>query len=139
MKVKKAMHHGVQWCEPDTPLRDIAKLMRDNDVGAIPIGENDKLVGMITDRDIICRALAAGKDMNTVTATDVMTKGIIYCMEDEDIEDAIHLMQDRKIRRLPVISKEKRMVGILSLGDLSHAVSRELTGDLTAAVSEHHH
>ena len=138
MKVKEVMHKGVDWRAPDTPLIEIAQLMRDEDIGAVPIGENDRLVGMVTDRDIVCRAVAEEADLAMATARDVMTKGIIYCREDEDIEDVIHLMEDRQVRRLPVISKEKRLIGILTMGDLSHAVSHELAGELTRSVAGHH-
>ncbi|RMD88305.1 MAG: CBS domain-containing protein [Alphaproteobacteria bacterium] len=138
MKVKQAMHEGVEWRTPDTPLFEIARIMRDADIGAVPIGENDRLVGIVTDRDIVCRALADGRDPATMTARDVMTKGIFYCLEDEDVEDAIHLMETKRIRRLPVISRAKRMVGMLSFSDLSHRVSHELAGELAEAVTVHH-
>jgi len=138
MKVKEAMHKGVEWREPSTPISEIAKIMKESDIGAVPIGENDKLVGMVTDRDIACRAVANGMDPSTTTAGDVMTKGIIYCMENEDVDDAVHLMENKQIRRLPVINDKKRMVGMLSLGDLSHSVSHELVGELAEAVADHH-
>ncbi len=138
MKVRKAMHEGVVWVSPDTSISDIAARMRDNDIGAVPVGENDRLIGMVTDRDIVCRGLADGRDAQTLTARDVMTSGIIYCEEDEDIEDALELMEKKKIRRLPVINDDKRMVGMLSLGDISHAVSEELTAQVVKAVSAHH-
>lgn len=138
MKVRQAMHAGVDWCAPDTPLSEIARIMRDSDVGAVPIGENDKLVGMVTDRDIACRGFADGRDPASMTARDVMTEGIVYCMEEADIEDAVHLMEDKKIRRMPVINDQKRMTGMLSLGDLSHSAGRQLTGELAEAVSAHH-
>ncbi|WP_346324858.1 CBS domain-containing protein [Emcibacter sp. SYSU 3D8] len=138
MTVKQAMHRGVDWCPPETPLSDVAKLMRDKDVGAIPIGENDRLIGMVTDRDIVCRAISDGRDLDSITAGDVMTCGIIYCTEDEDIEDAIYLMEMKQVRRLPVVNREKRLVGMLSLGDVSHRVSRELSGEFAGAVSAHH-
>lgn len=138
MKVKQAMHAGVDWCAPDTLLSDIARIMRDSDVGAVPIGEKDKLIGMVTDRDIVCRGFADGRDMASLTARDVMTRGIVYCTEDQSIEDAIHLMEEKQIRRMPVINDKKRMTGMLSLGDLSHAAGHELTGELAEAVSAHH-
>jgi CBS domain-containing protein len=112
--------------------------MRDLDVGSIPVGENDKLIGMVTDRDITCRALANGKDVSKLTARDVMTKGIIYCRDNEELDDALRIMETKKVRRLPVINEQKRMVGMLSFGDISHAASHELSGELMAAVSEHH-
>lgn len=138
MKVKEAMHKGVEWVEPGTPISKIAAMMKKHDVGAIPVGDNDRLIGMVTDRDIACRGLANGKDPATLTARDVMTKGIVYCNEGADLADAVRVMEQKKIRRLPVINDDKRMVGILSLGDVSHAGSRALTGEVMAAVSAHH-
>lgn len=138
MKVRQAMHAGVDWCAPETLLSDIARIMRDADVGAVPIGENDRLIGMVTDRDIVCRGLADGKDPASLTARDVMTEGIVYCTEDAEIDDAIHMMENKQVRRMPVINDKKRMTGMLSLGDLSHAASREMTGELAEAVSAHH-
>ena len=138
MKVKDAMHTGVEWVSPDTVLPEVAKKMRDLDVGAIPVGEGDRLVGMVTDRDIACRGVAEGKDSSKLKARDVMTKGIIYCSEGEELDDALRIMEQKKIRRLPVLNGKKRMVGILSLGDISRAASHELTAEVVAAVSEHH-
>ena len=138
MKVRSAMHKGAEWVAPDTPISAIAQKMKKLDVGSIPVGENDKLVGMVTDRDITCRALTNGRDVSKVTARDVMTKGIVYCMDDEELDDALRIMEQKKIRRLPVINEKKRMVGMLSLGDISHAASHELSGELMTAVSAHH-
>ncbi|HEY9548956.1 MAG TPA: CBS domain-containing protein [Kiloniellaceae bacterium] len=138
MKVKQAMHAGVDWCAPDTPLSDIARIMRDSDVGAVPIGENDKLIGMVTDRDIVCRGFADGRDPTSMTARDVMTSGIVYCTENQSIEDAIHMMEEKQIRRMTVINGKKRMTGMLSLGDLAHSTKPELTGELAQSVSAHH-
>jgi CBS domain-containing protein len=112
--------------------------MKDLDIGSLPVGENDRLVGMVTDRDITCRAVADGRDITNMTARDVMSRGIVYCMDTEELDDAIRLMESKKIRRLPVINEKKRMVGILSLGDISHAASHEMSGEVIAAVSAHH-
>ena len=138
MKVKDAMHKGAEWVAPDTTVSQVAKRMRELDVGSIPVGENDKLIGMVTDRDITCRAVANGKDLSKLTAREVMTKGIVYCRDGEELDDALRIMESKKIRRLPVINEKKRMVGMLSLGDVSHATSHELSGELVAAVSAHH-
>lgn len=138
MKVKEAMHKDAKWVSPDTPISRIAKMMKDLDVGALPVGKDDRLVGMVTDRDIICRAFADSADPSRLTAGEVMTKGIVYCKADEDIEDALRLMESKQIRRLPVIDDNKRMVGMLSLGDVSHAVARTLSGEVLTAVSAHH-
>jgi CBS domain-containing protein len=139
MKVKDAMHKGVDWVNPDTPITEIAKLMREHDIGCIPIGEDDKLVGMVTDRDIVCKGLANGKfDPGRATASDVMTEGIHCCREDDDLAKAIHHMETLKVRRLPVINKSKRMVGMISLGDISHFTSGELMSGYVKSVAAHH-
>ena len=138
MKVKEAMHKGVKWCDPDTPVSEIARIMRDQDVGAVPIGENDRLIGMVTDRDIVCRSCTNGHDPDMVKAREVMTSGIIYCVEEQEISDALHLMEDKKIRRLPVLNDKKRMTGMLSLGDVAHAVPQAMVGELCQAVAAHH-
>lgn len=138
MKVKDAMHKGVEWMEPSASVFEIANKMRQHDIGAIPIGENDKLVGMVTDRDLAIKGLTNGAAVQDLTARDVMTEGIVYCRDTEELGDALRIMEDKKIRRLPVIDENKRMVGMLSLGDVSHAASREMTGELAASVSGHH-
>jgi CBS domain-containing protein len=138
MKVKDAMHKGVEWVAPDTPVSEIARRMRDKDIGAVPVGENDRLVGMVTDRDIACRAVAAGKDLSKTSARDIMTKGIVYCRDTEELDDALRIMEEKKLRRLPVINEKKRMVGMLSLGDIAHSATHELTGEVVSAVAEHH-
>ena len=140
MKVKDAMHKGVDWVSPDTPVTEIAKLMRSHDIGAIPIGENDKLVGMVTDRDIVCKGLAAdGFDAGRATARDVMTKGIHCCHEDDDLAKAVKHMEGLEVRRLPVINKHKRMVGMLSLGDLGQSAPGTLLSEWIKSISAHHH
>ena len=112
--------------------------MREHDIGAIPIGENDRLVGMVTDRDIVCRCLAAGLDPKTATARDVMTEGIIFCLDKQELDDAARIMETKKVRRLPVINGKKRMIGMLSLGDVYHTGPRHLGGEVMHAVSAHH-
>jgi CBS domain-containing protein len=139
MKVKEAMHKGVDWVSPDTPVPELARLMRDRDVGAIPIGENDRLVGMVTDRDIVCKGLAQDDfDVRSATARDVMTAEIHCCREDEDLAKAVRHMEELKVRRLPVINKSKRMIGMLSLGDVSHSAPVDLLSECVKSVSAHH-
>jgi CBS domain-containing protein len=139
MKVKDAMHKGVDWISPDTPVTELAKLMRDHDVGAIPIGENDRLVGMVTDRDIVCKGLAHDTfDARRTTARDVMTAEIHCCREDDDLAKAVRHMDELKVRRLPVINKNKRMVGILSLGDVSNSAPVDLLLECVKSVAAHH-
>ena len=139
MKVKDAMHKGVDWVNPDTPVLEIAKLMREHDIGAIPIGENDQLVGMVTDRDIVCKGLAQnGFDASRATASDVMTSGIHCCREDDDLSKAVQHMETLKVRRLPVINKNKRMVGMLALGDVSRSAPGDMISECVKSVSAHH-
>ena len=139
MKVKDSMHKGVDWVSPDTPVTELAKLMRDHDVGAIPIGENDRLVGMVTDRDIVCKGLAQDNfDTRRATARDVMTAEIHCCREDEDLAKAVRHMEELKVRRLPVINKSKRLVGMISLGDVSHSTSGDLMSGYVKSVAAHH-
>jgi CBS domain-containing protein len=139
MKVKEVMHKGVDWVSPDTPVAEIARLMREHDIGSIPIGEDDHLVGMVTDRDIVCKGLARkGFDATRTMAKDVMTEGIHCCREDDDLAKAMHHMESLKVRRLPVINKSKRMVGIISLGDVSHATSGDMLTECVRSVAAHH-
>jgi len=139
MKVKEAMHKGVDWVSPDTPVSELAKLMREHDIGAIPIGENDRLIGMVTDRDIVCKGLAQdGFDAGRATARDVMTPGIHCCRDDDDLAKAVRHMEQLKVRRLPVINKSRRMVGILSLGDVSNSAPGDLVSECARSVSAHH-
>jgi CBS domain-containing protein len=139
MKVKDAMHKGVDWVSPDTPITEIAKLMREHDIGSIPIGENDRLIGIVTDRDIVCKGLAEdGFDAGRKTARDVMTEGVHCCREDDDLAKAVRHMETLKVRRLPVINKSKRMVGILSLGDVGRSAPGDLLTECVKSVSAHH-
>jgi len=138
MKVRDAMHQGCEWVSPDTKVAEIARKMRTSDIGAVPVGENDKLIGMVTDRDICCKGVANGHDIEALTARDVMSLGIVWCHADDDLDEAADIMESRQIRRLPVIDKNKRMVGMLSLGDISHAAPQKMTAEVAKAVSAHH-
>lgn len=138
MKVKDVMHQGATWFGPDTSIRDIARVMREQDIGAVPIGENDRLVGMVTDRDIVCHGLANGMDVDAMTARDVMSGPILYCRTEEELDDAAHFMEIKGVRRLPVIDGNKRMVGMLTLGDIAAFSTRDLSGEIVEAVTAHH-
>lgn len=138
MIVKDAMHKGVQSATPSTPVKEIAKLMARHDIGSVPIIEKNTLLGMVTDRDLACRALTNGKTLSRMAAKDVMTEGVVFCRETEEIGDAVRLMEDKQIRRLPVVDTDDHLVGMLSLGDVSHATSQDLAGEVIRAVSAHH-
>ena len=118
MRVREVMTTDVQMASPDQPIRHAADLMARLDAGAVPISHNDRLVGMITDRDIAVRAVASGKGPDT-PIRDVMSSQIRYCFDDQELEDVAANMADIKVRRLPVVNRDKRLVGILSLGDLA--------------------
>ena len=138
MKVKEMMHKGVEWVSPDTSITAIAEMMQEGDIGAIPVGENDRLVGMVTDRDLAVRGLVKGTDISKLTAKDVMTKGVTWCRDSDSATEAARLMETKHIRRLPVIDEKKRLVGMLSLGDLSHAASQRTAVEALKSVSAHH-
>ena len=138
MKVKEAMHKGTTCVEPSTPVIDIAKYMRDDDVGAIPVRTDGRLVGIVTDRDIACRAVTHSGNISKLTAQDIMTKDVTCCSAEDDLVIALKVMEAKKIRRLPVTDAHKTMVGMLSLGDISHRLSNDLSGEVLRAVSAHH-
>jgi CBS domain-containing protein len=113
--------------------------MREHDIGAIPIGDNNQLIGIVTDHDIVCKGLVQDSfDAPHATARDVMTSGIHCCREDDDLAKAVRHMEELKIRRLPVINKGRRMVGILSMGDVSHSAPSDLLSECIRSVSAHH-
>ncbi|MGB8279000.1 MAG: CBS domain-containing protein [Methylovirgula sp.] len=138
MKVKDVMHKGAQFVEQDTPLKEIAKKMRDFDIGAMPVTANGHIVGMITDRDLTCRALADGTDLSQLTAKDVMTKKAICCAPEDDIDSAVETMEAKQIRRLAVTDEHHAVLGMLSLGDISSRLSKQASGEVLRAVSAHH-
>jgi CBS domain-containing protein len=135
MRVSEAMTRDVRVANPGQSIRDVAKIMAEIDAGSMPVGENDRLVGMITDRDIAIRAVAKGKGPDT-PVSEVMSKEVKYCFEDEDLEHVAKNMGDIRVRRLPVVSRDKRLVGIVSLGDVAQNEDSETTGVTTAGVSQ---
>src|SRR5262249_36172401 len=138
MQVKEVMTRGVECIHPDATLQEAAQKMRELDVGLLPVcGANDRLVGMLTDRDITVRATAEGEDPWTGLVRDVMTSNIIYGFEDQDIAEAARLMKENQVRRLVVLNRDKRLVGIVSLGDLAVDTGDEqLAGSTLEGVSE---
>src|SRR5687768_3608505 len=114
-KVRDIMTAGAHCVAPNTKLTEAAKLMGELDVGALPVCDNDRLAGMVTDRDITVRAVAHGRDPNQTTVQDAMTGGIVFIYDDQDVEEAARLFEAKRIRRLPVLNREKRMIGIISL------------------------
>ena len=120
MKVKDIMSTDVDTVAPESTLRDAAERMNALDVGVLPVCANDRLVGVVTDRDITVRATAEGLDPFATQVVDIMSKDdLITCFEDQDVEEAARIMSDKQVRRLPVLSHDRRLVGIVSLGDLA--------------------
>jgi CBS domain-containing protein len=119
MLIKEVMTARVSFVQPSTPIAEIARTLREDDIGSVPVVENDRLVGMITDRDIVLRIVAEETDLRTATARDAMSPRILYCFEDQTIDEVLDNMGENQIRRLPVIDRNKRLVGVVSLGDLS--------------------
>ncbi len=118
MQVSEAMSRDVRLANPGQSICDAAKMMAEIDAGGIPVSENDRLVGMITDRDIAIRAVASGKGPDT-PVREVMSEEVKYCYEDEDIDHVAKNMADIQVRRLPVVNRDKRLVGIIALGDVA--------------------
>ena len=136
MKVKDIMTRDVIVAAPGDNLQRAAQLMEQNDFGVLPIGENDRLVGMLSDRDITIRAVARGLVPDKAEVRDVMTSDVKYVYDDDSIEDAARNMESLQVRRLPVLNREKRLVGIVSLGDLSQCEPDD-AGDALQGISKH--
>jgi CBS domain-containing protein len=134
MKVKDAMTRNVRIADPDQTIQDVARIMSELDSGVLPVGENDRLVGMITDRDIAVRAVAEGRGPETAVR-EVMTPDVRYCFEDEDTEHVARNMADQQVRRLPVVNRDKRLVGIVSLGDLAISEGPRPAGEALSGIS----
>jgi CBS domain-containing protein len=135
MKVREAMTRDVRLVKPDQPISEAARLMGELDIGALPVEENDRLVGMITDRDIAVRAVAIGRGPDTAVR-EVMTREIKYCFEDQTIDEVTQNMGELRIRRLPVLTRDKRLIGILSLGDLAiDEGARDEAGEALGGIS----
>lgn len=127
-QVKDVMTQNCQWIAPDAPVSQAAEIMRDQDIGFLPVGENDRLIGMLTDRDIAVRAVAAGKNPAASPVRDAMTAKTYYCYDDQDIEEVCNNMGEIRVRRLPVVNRDKRLVGVVSIGDLAQAATRSNVG-----------
>jgi CBS domain-containing protein len=134
MKIADIMSSDVQLASPDETIQAVAKKMAHADIGFLPVGENDKLVGMITDRDIALRAVALGKDPKKTKVRDVMTERVLYCSDSEAVEDAAENMAELGIRRLPIVDDSKRLVGVVSIGDIALRHKASVAGDALESV-----
>jgi CBS domain-containing protein len=135
MRISNCMTKDVEIADPEQTLREAALLMGRLDAGVLPVGENDRLVGMITDRDIAIRGIAEGKGPDA-KIRDVMSTEVRYCFDDDDVDDVLHTMSALKVRRLPVLNRDKRLVGIISLGDIATQGAMAETGEALSDISQ---
>lgn len=135
MQVREIMSTAPEIINPATPLRDVARLMRDRNIGAVPLGADDRLLGMLTDRDIVVRGLAEHDDCSTLTAQQVTTEALRYCFDDEEVDQVASNMSQQQLRRLPVVNRDKRLVGMVSLGDVAQNADPERSGEALRGIS----
>lgn len=119
MKIKEIMTSNPELIDPNATIREAAKRMKSENIGALPVGENDRLIGMVTDRDIAIRGVAEDRAPETTVVRDVMSEKIFYCFEDDEIEHAAQCMAENQVRRLPILNRDKRLTGIVSLADIA--------------------
>ena len=140
MRVKEVMSTHTEFLAPGDSLAKVAEEMRKHDYGFMPIGEGDKLIGIVTDRDITIRGVAKGKKLDGLTAKDVMTKKVLYCYEDQPIEEVAKNMGEQQVHRLIVLDRNKRLKGVISLGDIARKCKDEqLLGQTTEEICEKTH
>jgi CBS domain-containing protein len=135
MQVQEIMTRNVDLTSPNATVRDVARTMRADNIGALPVGENDRLVGMVTDRDIVVRAVAEERAPGNTIVRDVMSEKVYYCFEDDDVEQAARIMAEHQVRRLPVLNRNKRLVGVVALADLGRS-GTDAVKQAIAGVSE---
>ncbi len=135
MRVEEIMTRDMRVARPDQSIQEAARMMADVDAGIMPVGEGDRLVGMITDRDIAVRAVAEGKGTQT-QVREVMSPEVKYCFEDEDTDAVARNMAEIQVRRLPVVNRDKRLVGIISLGDLAVTEGAHPAGEAVSGISQ---
>jgi CBS domain-containing protein len=135
MKVSEVMTPRVHVVDAEITVREAARKMAEIDAGALPVSENDRLIGMITDRDIAVRCIAAGKDADA-KVREIMTKEIKYCFDDQEVDEVAENMAEQQLRRLPVVNHDKRLVGIVSLGDIAAGEEADICGDALRGISQ---
>jgi CBS domain-containing protein len=140
MKISEVMTPHAKCIGPESTLVDAARQMRELDVGSLPICENDRLAGIVTDRDLALRGIGEALDPKLTPVRAVMSPGIVYIFADQDVEEAARLMEVKQIRRLPVLNRDKRLVGIVSLGDLAVDANTALSAETLKEISQpvHH-
>ncbi|ACB76571.1 CBS domain-containing protein [Opitutus terrae] len=136
MKIREMMTKETRSVSPDTPVIEVAGLMRLHDIGVVPVVEDGRIVGMLTDRDIVLQVVADGDDPRSTVVRDVMSTGSISVNENQEVDEAVALMEKYQVRRLPVLNADSKLVGIVSLGDIAVDVHAGLSGKVLKEVSE---
>jgi CBS domain-containing protein len=127
--IRDVMSQDYKFMTPDQTVQQAAQEMQNRDIGFLPVGENDRLIGMVTDRDIVLRSAASGISPAAQPIRDVMSPQVYYCYDDQNVDEICQNMAETKVRRMPVVNRDKRLVGIVSLGDLSQVAHRAKAGD----------
>lgn len=136
MQVHEAMSRNVELVNPGTPLREVARRMQQLEIGALPVGEGERLVGMVTDRDLVVRGLAQADDLQNACVRECMTPQVLYCFDDQPLDEVAASMAENQVRRLPVVSRDKRLVGIVALADIAGHADTRRAGDTLREISQ---
>lgn len=135
MNVRDVMNPNAKTVSPSTTLKDAAAIMAEKNIGFLLIGSDDQLKGTLTDRDIVLRAVAQGKNLESTTVGDVLTGEILYCKDDQDVDQVAKNMSEKQVRRMPVVDESKRLVGVVSIGDMAQALNKDEVGRILEAVT----
>jgi CBS domain-containing protein len=135
MKVSEIMTTNVECVTPETSVSELAEKMKSLDVGFLGVCDADRIAGTVTDRDIVIRGIAGGKDLNSIKARDIMSKEVHWCFENDDVKDVAEKMRDKEVRRMLLLNQNKRLVGVVSIGDIAKVEEQE-SGKTLKDISE---
>lgn len=135
MNVKEIMNRATEVISASTTLKQASAKMADSGIGFLLVGENDELKGTVTDRDIVINGVAQGKDIESTSVSEVLNSNLLYCLEDQDVEEVAHNMAEQQIRRMPVVNADKRLVGVISIGDMAQHLRPETVGNVLRGVT----
>ena len=137
MKIREIMNQKVERADLTLPISKAAEKMRDLDIGFLPICENDKLIGTVTDRDITTKSVAQGRDPRLAPVSEIMRPEIFYCYDDQDVEEIARYMQEKEVSRMVILNPDKNLIGVVSLGDIAKlAVEREVAGEALRKIAD---
>jgi len=135
MNVQDVMNHEAETISPSTTLKDAAGIMAEEGIGFLLVGEDDKLKGTLTDRDVVVRAVAKGQNLENTTVDDFLTGEVLYCRADQEVNDVARNMSQKKVRRMPVVDENKRLVGVVSIGDMAQHLDKDAVGGILQGVT----